>query len=93
MKKQKEMKEQYSVFRIDESVTPQTINRVWKNSSKRYFETLEEAKKAMEKDEERFTKHCPVKVANGIYVTIEEGINAKFRWEIRKRYVTEWEII
>ncbi len=82
------MEEQFMVKCIDLN-TGEKITIL--NGSKRYFETLEEAKKALKRAKWNIQEDNAVKLGNGMYVSVEENLGAKFEWQILKRSITEWE--
>ena len=84
----KEFHEQYKVVKEDENSGEKYL--VW-NNNKRYFKTLKEAEEKLEEDKREMRENRPIKLADGIYATIEESTKSKYKWTIKKRYVTDWE--
>ena len=83
-------KAQFAVHRVDTVQNSKFL--IW-NGTKRFFPTMLDALKAVRNDKIETTETKPVKLASGIYATIEETFKTKYKWTISKRYVTEWEIV
>ena len=90
----KDLKKQYEVKRIDETLEEEYL--VWnaKESYRMYHDTLEEARYTLEHDQKIWNKNAPI-VVNGIGIEIEDNPlkSHKFKWIIKWRWVSKWETI
>lgn len=90
----KDLRKQYEVKRIDETLGEEYL--VWnaKNSGRKYHDSLEDAEYTLEHDKKIWCRNRPTILGNGIAVEVESDLHThKFTWIIKWRWVSKWEIL
>ena len=86
----KDLKKEYMVIK-KVKYDKETLQVIVFNGYSKTFNSLEDAKKALEKDMKKEKSNNPI-VVNGIGVSTEK-INSKVEYHIEWRWISKWEVI
>lgn len=89
--KLKDLKKEYMVIKKCTMPNGQVLQVIVWNGYKKTFNSLEDAKKALEKDMKKEKSNNPI-VVNGIGISTEK-IDSKVEYHIEWRWISKWEVI
>lgn len=83
----KDLKKQFMVIRESDELGECIV---W-NGKKKFFSSLKDAEKAIEKDKLLWTKNKPI-VVNGMGIETERA-DYNFKYHIEWRWISKWEVL
>lgn len=87
----KDLKKEFMVIKKCTESNGQVLQVIVWNGYKKTFNSLEDAKKALEKDMKKEKSNNPI-VVNGIGISTEK-IDSKVEYHIEWRWISKWEVI